>query len=57
MLGLSPVTVQIYAERYGVGKKLGRDWLFGEEDIRIIKERQERGRGRPPLDKEKKGKS
>ena len=57
MLNLKIRSVEMYAHRYGVGRKFGRDWAFTAADIEVIKEHKSRGRGRPPLDKDKKGKS
>ncbi|MHB0855549.1 MAG: type II toxin-antitoxin system HicB family antitoxin [Rectinema subterraneum] len=30
---ISPSTARVYAHRYGIGKKLGRGWVFTEEDF------------------------
>ena len=35
-LGLSPNTLRIYATRYGVGERLGHDWLFSPRDLDVI---------------------
>jgi transposase len=50
MTGIKRRSVTLAANRYGVGTKMGRDWLFTAEDIVKLKGRP--GRGRPPKVKE-----
>jgi hypothetical protein len=38
-LGLSPTTIKIYATKFNVGHKRGRDWEFTKEDIKILRHR------------------
>jgi predicted RNase H-like HicB family nuclease len=34
--GIAPSTARVYAHRYGIGRKLGRGWVFTESDLRAI---------------------
>jgi len=45
-LGLSAASLRQYAARYGVGTKMGRDWIFNDADIEVIRSRMGK-RGRP----------
>ena len=46
-LGLSPTTIRVYAHRYLIGLKHGRDWAFRASDVEQIRSR--KGKlGRPP---------
>lgn len=37
ILGLAHSSIRAYCTRYGVGKKIGRDWLLTEEDMAVIR--------------------
>ena len=50
-LGLALNSMRRYAVLYGVGERLGDRWLFTDEDLAVIKEHMDRGRGRPPADR------
>ena len=39
MLGLSKDSMRQYARRYGIGEKIGRDWVFCDEDPAVIQSR------------------
>lgn len=45
-LDLTPGRVRQIAQTEGIGSKVGRDWLFTEEDVRALKARN-RHVGRP----------
>jgi hypothetical protein len=49
-VGIKPAMIRRHAYNYGLGEKVGRDWLFTVEDIVKLKGRP--GRGRPPKVKE-----
>jgi len=34
--GITPSTARVYAHRYGIGKKLGRGWVFTDADLQAI---------------------
>ena len=34
--GIAPSTARVYAHRYGIGRKLGRGWVFTDADLRAI---------------------
>jgi len=34
--GIAPSTARVYAHRYGIGRKLGRGWVFTEADIKAL---------------------
>jgi predicted RNase H-like HicB family nuclease len=34
--GIAPATARVYAHRYGIGRKLGRGWVFTEADIKAL---------------------
>jgi predicted RNase H-like HicB family nuclease len=34
--GITPSTARVYAHRYGIGRKLGRGWVFTDTDLRAI---------------------
>ena len=36
-LDLSPDSMRHYAVRYKVGTKIGRDWLFTGDDVKVIR--------------------
>lgn len=46
LLGLSQESLRVYARRYNVGSKLGRDWFFSEKEVKAIQKRMGK-RGRP----------
>ena len=46
ILGLSPDSFRVYARKYQVGEKRGRDWFFSDADLEIIRSRMGRV-GRP----------
>ena len=50
LLGLAADSICTYAKRYGVGTKIGRDWVFNSEDLIVIASRKGRV-GRPPKEK------
>lgn len=31
--GISPSTARVYAHRYGIGRKMGRGWVFTDADL------------------------
>ena len=34
--GIAPSTARVYAHRYGIGRKLGRGWVFTDADLKVI---------------------
>lgn len=34
--GITPSTARVYAHRYGIGRKLGRGWVFTDTDLSAI---------------------
>jgi len=48
-LGLSEVRIRQLANAERIGQKIGRDWLFTQEELDAFAN-QERGPGRPPVD-------
>ena len=34
--GISPSTARVYAHRYGIGRKLGRGWVFTDADLQVL---------------------
>ena len=34
--GITPSTARVYAHRYGIGKKLGRGWVFTDADLQAL---------------------
>jgi hypothetical protein len=32
-VGVTPSTARVYANRYGIGRKLGRGWVFTDADL------------------------
>lgn len=49
LTGRQAQTVRTLAQRKGIGRKIGRDWLFTESELRLLREIDPRG-GRPPAD-------
>ena len=49
LLGIAPNSMREYARKYAVGQKVGRDWVFTDEDIEKLRQRPGRGwmKGRP----------
>lgn len=47
ILGLSPNSFRVYARKYRLGEKHGRDWFFSEADCAAIRRRMGKF-GRPP---------
>lgn len=47
-LGISRQRVAQLARSLGIGAHIGRDWLFAEDDIAAMRERNTRPTGRPP---------
>lgn len=45
-LGLSKESLRVYAGRYKVGRRHGRDWFFTDKDIEVIRSHKGK-RGRP----------
>jgi hypothetical protein len=43
-LGITPRQVGYLAKLHGLGRKLGRDWQFTKEDLRMMKRRPKVGR-------------
>jgi hypothetical protein len=38
-LGVTPRLIRRYARQKGVGRDIGRDWLFSREDVEVLKGR------------------
>jgi hypothetical protein len=38
-LGISMARLRLIAARYGIGKKVGRDWLFTDADLEQLRQR------------------
>ena len=38
LTGRKPVTIRKLAAEYGLGQKVGRDWVFTDQDIEKIKQ-------------------
>jgi hypothetical protein len=36
MAGIAASTARVYAHRYGIGRKLGRGWVFADSDLEVI---------------------
>lgn len=34
--GITPSTARVYAHRFGIGRKMGRGWVFTDADLRAI---------------------
>jgi hypothetical protein len=34
--GIAASTARVYAHRYGIGRKLGRGWVFTDADLKVI---------------------
>jgi Uncharacterized conserved protein len=34
--GIAPSTARVYAHRYGIGRKLGRGWVFTDADLQAL---------------------
>lgn len=34
--GIAPSTARVYAHRYGIGRKLGRGWVFTDADLKAL---------------------
>jgi len=45
-LGLSAASLRQYATRYGIGERVGRDWIFTPADLDVVRSRKGK-RGRP----------
>ncbi len=54
ILGLSHESMRKFAQRYGAGQKVGRDWIFADKDLKIIREHSARGPGPVPKKRRKK---
>lgn len=39
LLGITARAVRFWAERHEIGQKVGRDWVFTDEDIDRLKQR------------------
>lgn len=44
MLGLSPLSIHVYARRYEVGRKIGPVWIFDKRDVEEIRSRMKKPR-------------
>jgi hypothetical protein len=44
MLGKSRVSILKLSERYGIGAKIGRDWVYTDEEVRQLKHWRKPGR-------------
>lgn len=39
LLGITERAVRFWAERHGIGEKVGRDWVFTDEDVDRLRQR------------------
>ncbi len=44
MLGKTPVAIRKLSERYGIGTKVGRDWVYSEAEVKQLKHWRKPGR-------------
>ena len=49
MLGKQPITIRKISEQFGVGVKVGRDWIYTDADVETL--RNWRKPGRPKAQK------
>jgi hypothetical protein len=48
LLGISPERVRALARDLGIGQRIGRDWVFTEEDVERLRQRPIGTPGRKP---------
>ena len=44
MLGKQPITIRKISERFGIGVKVGRDWIYTDEDVETLRNWRKPGR-------------